>query len=102
MRALRPPCLILCIDSVMTRRWLPPPPAQGKHALAVDEQTDWLPPIGNPSKLGVAFNNRKRRIMMPETTILPYWSKPIIVEKIGRRAKHISEADALDVWLHDS
>ncbi len=33
---------------------------QGKHALAVDEQTDWLPPIGNPSKiLGVAFNNRE-------------------------------------------
>ena len=33
---------------------------QGKHAFAVDEQTDWLPPIGNPSKiLGVAFNNRE-------------------------------------------
>ena len=33
---------------------------QGQHVLAADEQTDWLPPIGNPSKiLGVAFNNRE-------------------------------------------
>ena len=95
---------------------------QGKHALAVDEQTDWLPPIGNPSKiLGVAFNNRELmkkahhdpgvpNFFLKPPSCLTGHGKPIIVDPawgavipepeicavIGRRAKHISEADALD------
>ena len=58
---------------------------QGKHAFAVDEQTDWLPPIGNPSKiLGVAFNNRElmkkaQRLRFQKTKVLQFGSGQALI-----------------------
>ena len=93
-----------------------------RHILLEDDQTDWLPPIGNPSKiLGVAFNNRELMkkahydpgvpnfFLKPPSCLIGH-GKPIIVDPnwgavipepeicavIGRRGKHIVEADALD------
>ena len=87
-----------------------------------DDAIDWLPPIGNPSKiLGVAFNNRELmkkahhdpgvpNFFLKPPSCLTGHGKPVIVDPgwgavipepeicavIGRRAKHIDEADALD------
>lgn len=87
-----------------------------------DDDIDWLPPIGNPSKiLGVAFNNRELmkkahhdpgvpNFFLKPPSCLTGHGKPVIVDPdwgavipepeicavIGRRAKHIDEADALD------
>ena len=95
---------------------------EAKYVLDVDERTDWLPPIGNPSKiLGVAFNNRELmkkahhdpgvpNFFLKPPSCLTGHGKPIIVDPdwgavipepeicavIGRRAKHIGEDEALD------
>lgn len=87
-----------------------------------DETIDWLPPMGNPSKiLGVAFNNRELmkkahhdpgvpNFFLKPPSCLTGHGKPVIVDPdwgavipepeicavIGRRAKHIDEAAALD------
>ena len=93
-----------------------------EHILLEDDKTEWLPPIGNPSKiLGVAFNNRELMkkahhdpgvpnfFLKPPSCLIGH-GKPIIVDPnwgavipepeicavIGRRAKHIVEADALN------
>jgi 2-keto-4-pentenoate hydratase/2-oxohepta-3-ene-1,7-dioic acid hydratase in catechol pathway len=85
-------------------------------------QFDWAPPILNPSKiLGVAFNNKElmkkayrdpgvpNYFLKPPSAMQAH-GKPIIVDPewgavipepeicavIGKRAKHISEAEALD------
>ncbi len=83
---------------------------------------DWSPPLPNPSKiLGVAFNNRELmkkahrdpgvpNFFLKPPSALQAHEKPIIVDPqwgavipepelcavIGRRAKHISEDEALD------
>lgn len=93
-----------------------------RHILREDDKTDWLPPIGNPSKiLGVAFNNRELMkkahhdpgvpnfFLKPPSCLIghrkaiivdPDWGavipEPEICAVIGHRAKHIGEADALD------
>ena len=89
----------------------------------LDETTfDWLPPLNNPSKiLGVAFNNKELmrkahrdpgvpNFFLKPPSALQGHNKPIIVDPewgavipepeicavIGKKAKHISENEALD------
>ena len=86
------------------------------------DNLDWSPPLPNPSKiLGVAFNNKELmkkahrdpgvpNFFLKPPSALQAHNKPIIVDPdwgavipepelcavIGRRAKHISEDEALD------
>lgn len=95
--------------------------AELDDGFAVDD-LDWAPPLPNPSKiLGVAFNNKELvkkahrdsgvpNFFMKPPSCLQGHQKPIIVDPqwgacipepevcavIGRRAKHISEDQALD------
>jgi len=88
----------------------------------VSGDPDWAPPLPNPSKiLGVAFNNKELmkkahvdpgvpNFFLKPPSALQGHGKPIVVDPawgavipepeicavIGRRAKHITEADALD------
>ena len=92
------------------------------EAIPDGDGIDWLPPIGNPSKiLGVAFNNKELMkkahhdpgvpnfFLKPPSCLTghgkavivdPDWGavipEPEICAVIGRRAKHIDESAALD------
>lgn len=92
------------------------------HGLTGFEPTDWAPPIVNPSKiLGVAFNNKElmkkahkdpgvpNYFLKPPSALQghnkaiivdPDWGavipEPEICAVIGKRAKHITEQDALN------
>ena len=98
--------------------------AEGWQATApvVMDSIEWLPPIKNPSKiLGVAFNNKELmkkahrdpgvpNFFLKPPSALQAHGKPIVVDPewgavipepevcavIGKRAKHISAAQALD------